>query len=108
MGKTQRKLQSEQIRFMSPERGVLHSATCAVLNAIWDLWTKVEGKPLWKLVTDMTVEELVKCVDFRYLTDVLMPTQAVEMPKAKEKGKKERIKDTEVNRAAPAYNTSVG
>ena len=58
---------SGQIRFMSPERGVMQLATCAVLNAIWDLWAKSQGKPLWKLVTDFTPEQFVSCIDFRYV-----------------------------------------
>ena len=53
---------------MSPERGVMQLATCAVLNAIWDLWAKSQGKPLWKLVTDFTPEQFVSCIDFRYVS----------------------------------------
>ncbi|KAF2104991.1 enolase C-terminal domain-like protein [Rhizodiscina lignyota] len=108
MGATQRKLQSGQIRFMSPERGVLQLATCAVLNALWDLWAKVEGKPLWRLVADMTPEEFVRCIDFRYMSDALTPEQALTMLKEKEGGKAERIKMASEDRAVPAYNTSVG
>ena len=66
-------------------------ASNAVLNAIWDLWAKVEGKPLWKLVADFTAEELVSVIDFRYITDELTKEQALVMLKEKEKGKKERM-----------------
>ncbi|KAM0754010.1 enolase C-terminal domain-like protein [Meredithblackwellia eburnea MCA 4105] len=108
MGETQRKVVSGQIRFMSPERGVMQLASCAVLNALWDLWAKAEGKPLWKLVCDFTPEEFVRCIDFRYLTDVLTPEQAVEMLREKEKTKAERMKLAEQSQALPGYNTSVG
>lgn len=108
MGLTQRKLQSGQIRFMSPERGVLQLATCAVLNALWDLWAKAEGKPLWRLVADFTPEEFVRAIDFRYLSDVLTPAQALEMLREKEKTKEERLQMALNNKAVPAYNTSAG
>ncbi|KAL2865081.1 enolase C-terminal domain-like protein [Aspergillus lucknowensis] len=108
MGLTQRKLQSGQIRFMSPERGVLQLATCAVLNAIWDLWAKAEKKPLWRLVADFSPEELVRAIDFRYLSDVLTPEQAVEMLRETGKSKAERLQLALENKAVPAYNTSAG
>ncbi|CAH0000538.1 unnamed protein product [Clonostachys byssicola] len=108
MGVTQRKLQSGQIRFMSPERGVLQLATCAVLNAVWDLWAKAEKKPLWRLVADFTPEEFVRVIDFRYLSDVLTPEQALEMLREQEKTKQDRLKEALANDAVPAYNTSAG
>ncbi len=108
MGETQRKISSGQIRFMSPERGVLQLATNAVLNAIWDLWAKAEGKPLWKLVADFTPEEFVRTMDFRYVSDVLTPEQALEMLKQQAKTKADRIQLALQNKAVPAYNTSAG
>jgi L-galactonate dehydratase len=108
MGQTQRKLQSGQIRFMSPERGVLQLATCTVLNALWDLWAKVEGKPLWRLVADFTPEQVVEAIDFRYLSDVLTPEQALEILREQEKTKAERLEMALQNKAVPAYNTSAG
>ncbi len=68
-----------QLRWIGPEKGVIHLATAAVVNAVWDLWAKVEGKPLWKLLTDMTPEQLVSCIDFRYITDVLTPDEALDL-----------------------------
>src|SRR5687768_13223199 len=68
-----------QLRWVGPDKGVIHLATAAVVNAVWDLYAKAEGKPLWKLLADMTPEELVACVDFRYLTDALTPAQALEI-----------------------------
>jgi len=75
-----RRLTSEsQLRWVGPEKGVLHLATAAVVNAVWDLWAKTERKPLWKLLADMSPDELVRCIDFRYITDALTPAEAVEM-----------------------------
>ncbi|KAK3677007.1 hypothetical protein LTR78_003212 [Recurvomyces mirabilis] len=108
MAATQRKFQSGQIRFMSPERGVLQLATCAVLNAIWDLWAKSESKPLWRLVADFTPEQFIKCIDFRYLTDALTPEGALSMLKNRAKNKEDRLKLALQSKAVPAYNTSVG
>src|SRR4051794_7354240 len=62
-----------QLRWIGPEKGVIHLATAAVVSAVWDLYAKVEGKPLWKLLVDMTPEELVALVDFRYIADALPP-----------------------------------
>ncbi len=66
-----------QLRWLGPEKGVIHLATAAIVNAIWDLYAKVEGKPLWKLLADMTPEQLVACIDFRYITDALTPDEAL-------------------------------
>ena len=93
---------------MSPERGVLQLATCAVLNAIWDLWAKSEKKPLWRLVCDFTPEQFVQCVDFRYLTDALTPDEALEILRRLHETKEERLKLAFEDKAVPAYNTSVG
>jgi L-fuconate dehydratase len=95
------------LRWLGPEKGIVHLATAALVNAVWDLWARAECKPLWKLVVDMTPEQLVGCVDFRYMTDVLTPEQAVELLTAKESGKDEC--ETAMRRAGfPAYTTSVG
>ena len=75
-----RRLTSDsQLRWLGPEKGVIHLATAAVVNAVWDLWAKTEGKPLWRLLADLSPEELVGCVDFRYIDDVLAPEEALEM-----------------------------
>jgi L-fuconate dehydratase len=68
-----------QLRWIGPEKGAIHLATAALVNAVWDLWAKAEGKPLWRLVCDMEPAELVRCVDFRYMTDALTPAAAVEL-----------------------------
>ena len=96
-----------QLRWLGPEKGVIHLATAAVVNAVWDLWAKREGKPLWKLLADMTPEELVGCIDFRYLTDALTPAEAAAILKRLEPTKKER--EARVMRDGyPAYTTSAG
>ncbi|KAF3829918.1 hypothetical protein GH733_001869 [Mirounga leonina] len=67
-----------QLRWIGPEKGVVHLATAALLNAVWDLWAKQEGKPLWKLLVDMDPRTLLSCIDFRYITDVLTEEEAYE------------------------------
>src|SRR5450432_3234663 len=75
-----RRLTSDgQLRWLGPEKGVIHLATAAIVNAVWDLWAKVEGKPLWRLVVDMSPEQLVRCIDFRYITDALTADEALAM-----------------------------
>jgi len=96
-----------QLRWIGPEKGAIHLATAAVVNAVWDLWAKVEGKPLWRLVADLTPEQFVGCIDFRYLTDVITPDGAVELLKRLEPTKAERIALLERD-GYPAYTTSAG
>ena len=96
-----------QLRWVGPEKGVIHLATAAVVNAVWDLWAKIEGKPLWRLVADLTPEQFVGCVDFRYLTDVLTPAEAVQILKRIESTKADRIAHLK-NDGYPAYTTSAG
>ena len=90
-----------------PEKGVIHLATAAIVNAVWDLYAKSEGKPLWKLLVDMSPEELVRCVDFRYITDAITPEEALEILKRNEPTKTEREQEMLVH-GFPAYTTSAG
>ncbi|RRQ48010.1 L-fuconate dehydratase [Maribacter algicola] len=96
-----------QLRWLGPEKGVIHLATGAVVNAVWDLYAKTEGKPLWRLLADMTPEQLVSCIDFTYITDVITPDEALTMLKEKESGKQERI-EALLKSGYPAYTTSAG
>lgn len=96
-----------QLRWLGPEKGVIHLATGAIVNAVWDLYAKVEKKPLWKLLADMSPEELVGCVDFTYITDVITPKEAVAMLKEKEATKNQRI-DYLLANGYTAYTTSAG
>ncbi len=96
-----------QLRWVGPEKGVVHMATAAVVNAVWDLWAKVEGKPLWKLLADMSPEDIVRCIDFRYITDALAPEQALEILRRHTPMRAER--EAELRRDGyPAYTTSAG
>jgi hypothetical protein len=108
-GETWRYLVSDsQLRWIGPEKGVIHLALGALVNAIWDLWAKAVGKPVWRIVAEMSPEEFVRCIDFRYITDAITPEEAIEMLREQEKGKAERMKDAEGSRAVPAYTTSAG
>ena len=96
-----------QLRWLGPEKGVIHLATAAVVNAVWDLWAKREGKPLWKLLADMTPEQLVGCVDFRYIADALAPEEAIELLQQARRGAAAREREI-VASGYPAYTTSAG
>jgi L-fuconate dehydratase len=103
----QRIVGDSQLRWVGPEKGVIHLATAAVVNAVWDLWAKVEGKPLWRLLCDMTPEEIVRCVDFKYITDALTPDEALEILRRLERTRPER--ESALRRHGyPAYTTSAG
>lgn len=96
-----------QLRWIGPDKGAMHLAVGAVVNAAWDLWAKQSGKPVWRLVADMSPEEIVRIVDFRYLTDVLTPQEALAILKKAEPGKAERIAVLEREGYA-CYTTSAG
>ncbi len=96
-----------QLRWIGPEKGVIHLATAAIVNAVWDLWAKVEGKPLWKLLADMTPEQLVSCIDFRYITDVLTPAESLELLRHQTPGKAQREEEM-LKQGFPSYTTGAG
>lgn len=96
-----------QLRWIGPDKGAMHLAVGAVVNAVWDLWAKEAGKPVWRLVADMPAEQILKIVDFRYLTDVLTPDEALAILKKAEAGKAERIAVLERDGYA-CYTTSAG
>ncbi|GME46262.1 hypothetical protein GTA08_BOTSDO00156 [Neofusicoccum parvum] len=109
MGKTWRHMVNDsQYRWIGPEKSVTHLAVAGVLNAVWDLWGKVVQKPVWKIVADMSPEEVVRCIDFRYITDAITPEESVQMLKRASAGKEERIAEALANKAVPAYSTSPG
>jgi L-fuconate dehydratase len=96
-----------QLRWLGPEKGILHMATGALLNAVWDLWAKSEKKPMWKHLVDLTPAQLVSTIDFTYITDVLKPEEAIEMLQASQQGREAR--EAEMRRDGyPAYTTSTG
>jgi L-fuconate dehydratase len=96
-----------QLRWLGPEKGVVHLATAALVNAVWDLYAKTEGKPLWKLLVDMSPEQLVACIDFRYIDDALAPDEALDLLRRQVSTRANR--ETQMlNDGFPAYTTSAG
>ena len=96
-----------QLRWLGPEKGVVHLATAALVNAVWDLYAKVEGKPLWKLLADMSPEQLVACIDFRYIDDALTRAEATEL--LRRLAPTRAIREAQILRDGyPAYTTSAG
>jgi L-fuconate dehydratase len=96
-----------QLRWVGPEKGVIHLATAAIVNAVWDLWAKSAGKPVWRLLCDMTPEEIVRCIDFRYITDALTAEEALSILRQAQPSRAERISEMERD-GYPAYTTSAG
>jgi L-fuconate dehydratase len=96
-----------QLRWVGPEKGVIHLATAAIVNAVWDLWGKAEAKPVWKLLSDMTPGEIVRCIDFRYITDALTPAEAQEILERQMPGRGARVAEMRAS-GYPSYTTSAG
>jgi L-fuconate dehydratase len=99
--------QDKQLRWLGPEKGILHMSTGALVNAVWDLWAKREGKPLWKLVADMTPEQIVSVVDFSYITDALDQDQALEILRGNAPTRGAREQELRKD-GLPGYTTSTG
>jgi L-fuconate dehydratase len=96
-----------QLRWVGPEKGVIHLATAAVVNAVWDLWAKSEHKPVWKLLCDLSPEQLVDCIDFRYISDALTPAEALEILRRNAPTRAAREAEMLAD-GYPAYTTSAG
>lgn len=97
-----------QLRWLGPSKGVTHLALAALMNALWDLWARIEQKPLWKLLVDMSPEQLVSTMDFQYLSDVLTKEEALDILKQQRQNDIEtKIKRMET-RGYPAYTTATG
>lgn len=108
MGRFWRYITSDsQLRWIGPDKGAIHLATGAVVNAVWDLWAKQEGMPVWELVARMSPEEIVKLIDFRYITDCITPEEALALLKERAVGKEERWETLE-REGYPCYTTSAG
>ncbi|SEL86014.1 L-fuconate dehydratase [Roseateles sp. YR242] len=108
MGRFWRRMTSDsQLRWIGPDKGAIHLATGAVVNAVWDLWAKDEGKPVWQLVADMTPEEMVRLIDFRYIQDCITPDEALALLRERAAGKAERLADLQAH-GYPCYVTSAG
>ena len=108
MGRFWRHITSDsQLRWIGPDKGAIHLATGAVVNAVWDLWAKSVGKPVWQLVGEMSPEELVRCIDFRYITDCITPDEALALLTERAAGKADRLASLQ-REGYPCYTTSAG
>jgi L-fuconate dehydratase len=96
-----------QLRWLGPEKGAIHMAASAVLNAVWDLLARTEGKPLWRLLADLSPEQIVDLVDFRYLRDALTEDDALRLLQAARDGRAQR-ETVLLERGYPAYTTTPG
>ncbi|MEY2470603.1 MAG: L-fuconate dehydratase, partial [Actinomycetota bacterium] len=96
-----------QLRWLGPEKGVIHLATAAVVNAVWDLFARRAGKPLWKYLADLSAEQIVAAVDFRHITDALTPDEALALLKANDATVASREAELRAD-GYPAYITSAG
>ncbi len=96
-----------QLRWLGPDKGVMHLATGALINAVWDLWAKAESKPVWQLVADMSPAELLRCIDFRYLTNAMTREEAGDILERAQTGKGAR-RENLLKEGYPAYTTSAG
>ncbi|UAB69196.1 L-fuconate dehydratase [Vibrio sp. SCSIO 43132] len=96
-----------QLRWLGPEKGVIHMAAGAIVNAVWDMWAREEKKPLWRLLSDMPPEQFVNCLDFKHVSDVLTKEEALEMIEANQDSKQSRIQYIEEH-GYPCYTTSAG
>jgi L-fuconate dehydratase len=109
LGATYRELAADtQLRWLGPEKGVVHLAMAAVMNALWDMAARRAGLPLWRLLADMTPEELVDVADLRYLSDALTREEALAMLRARNDTKQDRVADLERRGGYPCYTTSAG
>jgi L-fuconate dehydratase len=96
-----------QFRWLGPEKGVIHLATAALINGVWDLYARAEKKPLWQLLADMEPERIASIVDFHYINDALSRDEAIALLKERRAGQEQRLEHLRTN-GLPAYTTSVG
>lgn len=96
-----------QLRWIGPDKGAMHLATAAVVNAVWDLWAKHEKKPVWRLIADMTPEEILATINFKYINDAITPDEALQILQKSANEKEKRIAYLQKN-GYPAYSTSAG
>ncbi len=100
-------INAPQLRWIGPEKGVIHLATAAIFNALWDLYSKYKKKPLWQLICEMSPEDLIKIIDFNYIEDAINKSEALEILKKNYSSRNERI-DILKKDGYPAYTTSAG
>jgi len=104
---SRRMTSDSQLRWVGPEKGIIHMASGAIINAVWDLLSKLENKPLWQLVSDMNSDQISNAIDFRHITDFLDQDEAIEILKSHQKTKLDRVSILE-NEGYPCYVTSAG
>tara|TARA_B100000959_G_scaffold286498_1_gene365430 strand:- start:7977 stop:9263 length:1287 start_codon:yes stop_codon:yes gene_type:complete len=108
IGKFYNELRSDsQLRWLGPEKGVVHMAAGGIMNAVWDMWARSVDKPVWRLLADMTTEQFVNCLDFRYVDDALTRDEALAIIEKNQSTKQQRIQQLEES-GYPAYTTSAG
>jgi L-fuconate dehydratase len=96
-----------QFRWLGPEKGVIHLACAALINAVWDLYAKAEAKPIWQLLADMKPEQIVSAIDFRYISDAITRDEAIDLLRRNKQGQPERLAHLQAH-GYPAYTTSAG
>ena len=96
-----------QFRWLGPEKGVIHLASGALINAVWDLYARAENKPLWQLLAEMEPRDLVKAIDFRYIDDAITEAEAIDLLTTRREGQQSRLALLQ-QQGYPAYTTSVG
>ncbi len=99
--------EDSQFRWLGPEKGVIHLAAAALINAVWDLYARTEGKPLWKLLTDFEPEQIVRSIDFKYIDDAITQEEALDLLKTRRPAQSARLRELE-RHGYPAYTTSAG
>ena len=104
---SRRMTSDSQLRWVGPEKGIIHMASGAIINAVWDILSKLDNKPLWQLVSDMNADQISNAIDFRHITDFLNQDEAVEILKSHQKTKLDRVSILE-NEGYPCYVTSAG
>ena len=104
---SRRMTSDSQLRWVGPEKGIIHMASGAIINAVWDILSKLDNKPLWQLVSDMNAEQISNTIDFRHITDFLNQDEAFEILKSHQKTKLDRVSILE-NKGYPCYVTSAG
>ena len=96
-----------QLRWVGPDKGVIHLAAAALVNAVWDLWARLQQRPIWRLLCEMSPEQLVSCVDFRYMSDALTPAEALELLRRQATTRQQRVEQM-LHEGYPSYTTSAG
>ena len=96
-----------QLRWIGPEKGAVHIATAGIINALWDLWGKIENKPIWRVLCDLSPEEIVSLVDFTHMTDVMTKEEAIALLMKNAPTRGQRVREME-EKGYPAYITSIG